>query len=253
LISPDGNAVLCSRVESSKLIGQPFAGGWYHTLSDPIKPPPPKPKKVEPIKDFTAYACQCADQMMNVERVATELGVSARSLERLQVGFNGHVVFPMRDAQERVIGMRIRDNGHQWSVLGSHNGLFWPEGLDFSRLWLCEGDCAALLTLGFNAIGRPSCSGGVDYVRGVIRLNQVKHVVIMADNDEAKFRSDGTEFYPGMDGAQRLAKVLRPMVKSLKILLPPRHKDIREWLGAGATHDKVQAICDNTREWENTY
>lgn len=241
-----GEVIYCMRVESSNARK---GGGWIHRLTDPVPVAKPRVKaKPEPVRDFTAYACECADRMIQVDKLAAELGVSERSLERLQVGWNGHPVFPMRDDFEKIIGMRIRDQGRQWSVPGSHNGLFWPEGLDYSTLFFCEGptDCAALLTLDCNAIGRPSCSGGVDFICGVIRRKPVRDVVIMADRDDPKTRPDGTQWYPGEDGAYRLAQTIQGMVSSVKVILPPHHKDIRAWLQAGATRGMLDSMIRST-------
>ena len=55
---------------------------------------------------------------------------------------------------------------------GGREGLFIPRDLDpAAGLWVVEGptDCAALLGLGIEAVGRPSCSGGMRHLAGLAR------------------------------------------------------------------------------------
>jgi len=120
----------------------------------------------------------------SVERLAASLGVSQGSLSRLGIVWVAarHVWgFPMRDAAQRVIGIRLRTNGgFKFAVTGSHNGLFWPEDLTGAGpLLICEGptDTAALLDLGYDAIGRPSCAGAAEMVIAVVQCLHRQHVV----------------------------------------------------------------------------
>jgi len=247
-MTSDGNVVRCMRVESLK----PSKGGWIHRMNEPVTvaPPKPKPKNREQIKDFAAFACECQERLLDPSIVADEFGVSERAVERLQVGLHrGATTWPMRDSKERVIGVRLRGkDGRKWCIEGSHNGVFWPEGVvcDSSDLWLPEGgsDCAALLTLGFNAIGRPACRGGVESIVEILKCCR-RTVIVVADNDEAKYRPDGSEFFPGQEGAKALAKAIRPFVYKVKVFVPSEHKDIRRWLQAGLTRDALKSITSN--------
>ena len=92
------------------------------------------------------------------------------------------------------------------------------EHLRENTLIVCEGptDTAAILDLGFDAIGRPSCHGCEDYVRDLARG---KDMVILADDDG-----------PGRDGAIQLAKAIRWKSNSTKIISPHNGcNDAREW------------------------
>jgi len=250
-ISSDGQVIVCMRAESERPCK---SGGWFHRLSEPVRYKPEIRRKPKPVlvEDFTDLACRYEQQLQNIDLLAQSLGVSVRSLERLQAGWNGvgHT-FPMRDGRERVIGIRVRGTNGKWAVPGSHNGLFWPEGVysgsDYSLI-ICEGptDCAALLDMEFDAIGRPSCSGGVEHIIEFLKGRR-REVVIMADKDPPKKRPDGSVWYPGQEGAAMLAQAIRPLVRTLKIVKPPFHKDIRQWRVAGATHDTVEAVIRNTR------
>lgn len=261
-IAEEGDLIVCMRTES------PYpcrSGGWYH--GDDAKrifdhddrdrvaqsKPRRKPTKADgPAPDFAKLAADYVEKLTNIEMAAQELGVSVRALERLQIGWNGKgYTFPMRNGRERVIGIRIRACKGKWSVPGSRNGLFWPEGVysgsDYP-LMICEGatDCAALLYLGYDAIGRPSCMGGVDHVVEFLKGKR-RDVVIMSDKDQPKQRPDGSTWRPGQEGAARLAVEIRPLVKTLKIVKPPFHKDVRDWLRAGATRAVVEAVITNTK------
>jgi len=248
-ISEDGAVVCCMRAESSKPC---LSGGWFHDLKEPVKYKP-APKKAEPmpVQDFAALAAQYVENLRNIDRLAEELGVSIRSLERLETGWNGNTTFPMRDGRERIIGIRIRGSKGKWCVPGSRQGLFWPEGVysgSDSLLVICEGptDCAALLTMGFDALGRPACMGGTEYVIEFLRGRR-RDVIIMADKDPPKTRPDGSVWYPGQEGAARLAEAILPYVRNLKLVKPPFHKDAREWHNAGATRETLLTVIENTR------
>jgi hypothetical protein len=248
-VSEDGAVVVCMRTESPKPCK---SGGWFHSLKEPVKyRPAPKKAKPVPVQDFAKLAVQYVDNLLHIDKLAKELGVSARSLERLDVGWNGNTTFPMRDDKERIIGIRIRGSKGKWCVPGSKQGLFWPEGVysgsDYP-LVIAEGatDVSSLLTMGFDAIGRPSCMGGTGYVVEFLK-KQRRDVIIMADKDPPKERPDGSVWYPGQEGAARLAQAILPFVRSLRIIRPPFHKDVREWLQAGATRETLLAVIENTR------
>ena len=251
-VSEDGTTVVCMRCESPKPCK---SGGWFHNLEEPVHyKPPVRKQRTQPVQDFAKLAGDYVENLTGsrLEALAHRLGVSARSLERLDIGWNGqHYVFPMRNGRERIIGIRIRGSKGKWCVKGSHNGLFWPEGVyagtDYP-LVICEGesDCAALLTMGFDAIGRPSCLGGVEHILEFLKGRR-RDVVIIADKDAPKERPDGSVWYPGQEGAIRLAKAIQPLVRSVKVIKPPFHKDVRAWLKAGAVKESVLAVIRNVR------
>lgn len=112
---------------------------------------------------------------------------------------------------------------------------------------ICEGptDCAALLDLGFDVLGRPSCSGGIDIVRSYLAGKRAD-VVIVADHDNDKVNPQGVTFNPGIDGALQLAKGLRGVAWSVKIIVP-LGKDVREWVGRGATRVAFESLIRNAR------
>jgi len=249
----DGTLVYCMRVPSPTP-SKSEQGGWLHRIGEPVeyKPRPVKSPPMPVVTDFTAETQKYVDNIKNYEALSRALGVTVRSLERLQVGHNGQgYTFPMRDGRENIIGIRVRGTNGKWSVPGSRNGLFWPEKVYSGSDWplvICEGptDCAALLDLEFDTIGRPSCSGGTEHIIEFLKGKR-RDVIIMADKDEPKERPDGTLWFPGQEGAARLAYQIKSLVRTVKVCHPPNHKDIREWKIAGATKQVVEAIIKNAR------
>jgi hypothetical protein len=107
-------------------------------------------------------------------------------------------------------------------------------------LLIAEGptDTAALLDMGFEAVGRPSCSGGVGLLVDLVRSRRVKDVVIVADVDPHG---------AGQRGAESLAIALVPYCPSIRVIEPPGGiKDVRDWKNAGAGHDDIMAVVDAT-------
>ena len=256
--SADGAVVHCMRVPSDH---PTKAGGWIHRLTEPMgsMPPPRRARRpaerhrIDCVALMQRYAGDTAPG--SVRRLAGLLGVSCVSLKRLGVAWAAeHHAWacPMYDADMNIIGLRLRDaDGKKWAVRGSRNGLFVPDaGLpeQCELVLVAEGptDVAALLDLGFCAIGRASCSGQVDMLVDVLYR---RNVVIVADRDEAKKRPDGSEFYPGQEGAERLAEALFGRARTVKVIKPLQGKDAREWKLAGATGDIISTVIRNSYYW----
>jgi len=237
--SPD--AAICARVESHTRCGD---AGWLHRLRDDWRDRPHKRRvdvrgPAEPAVDFGAMAAQWEEALDTARRrvLAAELGVTADSLSRLQVGWSEchrSYTFPMRDRAEdgTACGIRLRrPDGGKWAVRGSRNGLFVPRHFPVSEsLVICEGasDTAAMLMLGFNAVGRPSCSGGVGLIVDLVQYHHFLDVMIVADRDA-----------PGQRGARYLAARLVGYVpRGVRIVTPPT-KDAREWVRSGATRTHI--------------
>jgi len=193
--------------------------------------------------DFSAIADQyrhtvCPEKL---RELADGLGLSADALLRLRIGWDAGSCawsFPMTDAARRVIGIRLRAlSGRKFALTGSREGLFVPDGLTYSGLLLiCEGasDCAAILDLDFEAIGRPSCTGGVVLCVELVRNHYPLAVVIVSDVDT-----------PGQRGAKSLASALLPYAESVRVIRPPDGiKDGRAWKIGGATRADIQAVID---------
>ncbi|MCX7428782.1 MAG: toprim domain-containing protein [Planctomycetia bacterium] len=251
--APD--AVICQRVESPRRIGE---AGWLHRLRDSATAWPrweqtirlavvmtqPAPPAID-LQRIVADA-QAAAAPEVLERFAQSLVVTVESLYRLGVGYvasGREWLFPMEDASGRIVGIRRRlPGGKKLSVRGGHEGLFVPTDLaPGNRLLICEGptDTAALLDLGFGVLGRPSCTGGVQYTCDLIRRLRPTEAVIVADADKS-----------GRDGAARLAARLLVHCAVIKIIAPPAGiKDARQWKIDGATAADVAGAIDAAPAW----
>lgn len=249
----DGAVVCCMRTESAKSARN---GGWIHRLSEPMREIPKKRSQIKPelVKTDWASIQSGYTSKSILDDAGCLLGVSANSLKRLGCGSDGvNLTFPMVDAKNNIIGIRLRGPNGKRCVNGSKTGIFWPDGIyrnSIQLLFISEGptDCAAMLDLGFEVIGRPSCLGGVEIIREWLS-RMGREVVVMADNDIPKKRPDGSEYRPGLDGATRLAEQIREICRSVRIIKPYRYKDIREWYRHGATAEAVMALVNNQKRF----
>lgn len=247
-VSADGRIAHCMRVTSQK---ESAKGGWIHKLTDE-----PAPRKFAPRPPTRASVFDAASTMKIIRDATTaqdyhdlakDLGVSPEAIDALWAGKSSvhrAWAFPMRNPNGKIIGIRLRNSrGEKWAVKGSKQGLFYDTMLAPGNdrvLYVCEGptDTAAAITLGLPAAGRAACLGQTDEVRELCRTRGFNRIIIVADNDEAKQRPDGSFWYPGREGAERLMKEIK---MAAKLILPP-FKDIRAWLREGASLATIRAI-----------
>lgn len=187
---------------------------------------------------------------------AKELGLSELAMTTYGAGWDDEreaISFPMYDGDQKIIGFRLRYAGGKKScVPGSQNGLFLPIDFDpanptdnfvdpFSPMLLLtpEGptDSAAAFDCGFQAVGRPSCSGGATFLTQLlIKCSMHKHrrhVVIIADKDDTHWHMKDnvptTPYWPGWEGALALALNIWGTCAILKVVKPPKGaKDLRQ-------------------------
>lgn len=248
LISKDGTAAICTKVMSEKPIGE--SGGWLHRLTD-APSSWPRPRRYE---RTVATRVRQADYRKEADRyfdaggamrrqLGRSLGVTVESLERLRVGWSRQHqawTWPLCDPKTgAVVGInrRFRDNTKR-VIAGHRIGLYLPVDLPtpLHRLIVVEGgsDCAALLSVGIDAVGRFSCNTGKRQIADLIRRHHVDEVVIVEDRDEA-----------GTQGASALADHLIGLTRKVAVTAPPPpHKDTRSWINAGADHDAVGDLLD---------
>ncbi len=256
LTAPDNSAAICARIEEGSLKRCGDAG-WLHILENRQNGRNRHKCRVNKIRlvtnvstvnsrsrDFGQlvehYKQLLTDDKLN--SLATALGVSAASLNWLNVGWDGKAyTFPMSDDIGNVIGIQRRfPNGRKVSVNGSKTGLFIPSDLPAeSILLICEGstDTATALDLGYTAFGRPSCNSKVEMTANFARG---RAVIIVSDNDSV-----------GLTGSQRLARVLSLSCPSVKIIYPPKGiKDLRQWLKAGLSKEILQELIQKIKPIE---
>lgn len=244
----EGDAVACMRVWSDHEMEN---GGYLHkdfdqsTIAD-YPQEAPEPPKLD-VSDWLTRFVDFSPE--GLAKASCEMALSLQALESLDCGWcrvYNAFAFPMSDAEGWPIGVRLRHRHGQWkrAVLGSRAGLFIPK--TFSRrgtLYVCEGptDTAAMLGLGFNAIGRPSCSGQVQQVSQLVQgMVSSPDVVIVADNDAPDERG----IRVGMRGAQRLGEQLRIYARTVRIITPPAGiKDVRDWVANGARKLDIERVA----------
>lgn len=272
VVAADGNAAICMREPSAKVIEMNCGTGYLHKLN-PDAPAAPRrpiaPKKATtppPVADWPAFARQHAAKtsQSDIAELSKALGVTAESLARMgamSCGLrrtpDGDYAqawgFPMYSAGMEIIGIRLRtSDGRKFAAKGSHSGLFVPDaGIpeQLQAIVVTEGptDCAAVLDMGHYAIGRPSCSGSVPET---VQLCRGLNVTILADRDSPKPRPDGTTWKPGQVGAEALADALHGQAKSVRLIYPSTGKDARQWLQAGGTEAVLSCVIRNALTWK---
>lgn len=225
---------LCQRVQSD----HPAAdGGFYHNYGDtPIKYAPlPARQSARPLANIESINQQfqrnCVGDLLN--RISIRLGVSGKSLIKVGIGYcpeHDAYTFPMFDGDGKVIGIRMRnDEGAKWALRGSRGGIFIPDCEINPIALICEGptDTAALLEMGFYAIGRPSCNSGGEQIKACLKRLGIRRCVIVSDNDQLK-QFGNREARPGVEGAMRLKKEIG--ISSAIWIPTGRVKDVREFL-----------------------
>lgn len=242
--------VICPHSESGlRLVGD---AGWLHRVDGGgfIETTTWAPKYEPPAVtiDAAKYAQQFQDALgdAQAETIAGTLGVGLDSLGRLGFGYDAEhdaVSFPMRNAYGEIVGIRLRgSDGSKWAVRGSRQGIFYPHDREpQNTVLLCEGptDTAALLDLGFDAVGRPSCNSGNQIVADLLARQRRVSAVVVADHDG-----------PGEQGAHTLADLLIRVVDSVKVIEPLRAKDAREWRRKGATRALVETVIHAAPLWQ---
>jgi len=221
---------ICMRAESSMPMKD---GGWFHFYDgEKRKPIYIPPKRIAPKVNLDFESLHLGALSVTNNNFWTDcgrlLGVDWICCLNLQfVKWHGEIGVPMRDGENKIIGIHLRcDDGSKKAVLGSRNGLFIPQIDPQTPAYICEGasNCAALLTTGYFAIGRPSCNSGGDMLKVCLKRLGIKRVAIVADNDCVKV--NGTR--PGQDGAKKLKKELG--LPSVIFTTPAPIKDVRQLL-----------------------
>lgn len=241
LVAADGVVAICPRTPEGAIkdLGE---AGYLHAV-DPereisLANLPPVPDRT-PRRDFEPmlqHHRELAEPRLH--DLSRKLGVSVDALRSLKVGFNEYrqqYLFPERDGQGDIIGVLTRDSaGQKRRIKGSKNGLSYADHWDKSEgpVLLVEGptDTAALMTLGCNAIGRPSNRGGAPLLAELLReFPDDRDIIVLGDNDQ---KDDG--LCPGKDGAIHTATDLASRLERpiYWCLAPDGAKDAREWLNA---------------------
>jgi hypothetical protein len=260
----DGWYVFCGRV-SDDAIRQNDGGQWLHFVRDDavILPPLPTPKRqaTAPSSNrdsdyWKNIVCVC--EFIGRQRLlelATSLGVSIASLQRLRVGFSAKDdawTIPERNEAGDYVGINRRYHDGSKKNWG-------PRGLTFADDWsigncpilLVEGgsDVAAGLTMGLNMVGRPSKTAGVALLSELLaNIPTARTVIVVGERDrkthsslkeQVRKRHSPTcegclDCFPGWFGATHTAQQLaETLARRIAWAFPPDDaKDLRDWLKA---------------------
>jgi len=243
----DGSIVKCMRVSEGcfKEADDGSGHAYFHRLTGALRVARLDPKAA-PIQVTNVEALYSPWDARSLPTLSVLKGVSIESLEWIRAGHDGYAfTYPMFDPRRRMIGIRREySDGGRFTVEGTHNGLFMGLDLPLGKVYLPEGPTclAALFDLGLYGIGRPSCSGGADMLISFLSMGPKRDLVVVSDNDPWKTRPNGSRWKPGQQGAANLAKALLPVSRSVTVIKPPKHKDMRDWFLAGATKKMVEEL-----------
>lgn len=100
---------------------------------------------------------------------------------------------------------------------------------------ITEGEIDAMSVyemMGYPAVSIKGASSAVGDCRKQYKyLDSFDNIVIAFDKDEPKLKPDGTEFYPGQEAAENVAKIFKP--GKCLIMDMGEFKDANDWLKAG--------------------
>jgi hypothetical protein len=254
------------RIESTRPAKNSM-GGWIHKLDKVMSVAfleTPKRAETTSEADWTRLALSAYqhEKATAARRMLSKLlGVEVSALERLEVGWGWdafrrveYTTWPERRPGNKVTGIIRRywkgvseSGGNKLTMRGSKHGLYLPKDwwTDEGPVLVPEGgsDCAALLSMGLSAIGRPSNVGGINMLIGALGDSEHRPIIVLGERDRKPERvgsvvqcpqdCEGCSWcWPGRYGciatAERLAEGLKRNI--LARLIPDGFKDARDYL-----------------------
>jgi hypothetical protein len=266
-VAKNGATAYCMRVPSNRK-SRSQAGGYIHQLNDDSQHPiasleraKPKPNDTALHVELEPVAKRALGDALHTEKLAGLLGVTQKSLELLEVGWDNVQgswcwTWPERNALGQIVGITLRyPNDKKRMVKGSRRGLYYEPRWCAGRgpLYIVEGgsDTAAMLSMGLRAVGRPQAMPGRQAMRDLATLLPTSRgpIVVLGERDRKRHQDlppatqachrpscRGCELcWPGRHGAIETARKLRSRLHRRKVMwrLPPDDaKDARAWLRA---------------------
>lgn len=231
----DGRKVICPRVKSGSYIK---GSGYFHKLYNNGLLGTKKAAKRRSnrmVNWFTLAQLYMRQADATIWKLSKQLGLSVDTLSKFCVGWDGEAyTIPCYTGFQEMNGIMRRwpDGSKKW-VTRSRNGLFIPKMKSIEgNVFIPEGfsDAAALVELGFRAIGRPNCEVGLEGIKDFIADNpNIAMITVVGDNDPDNVHGD-----VGQRGAERLVRELYGNKVQLGILdIPKQFKDTRQWCAQG--------------------
>lgn len=265
-VSDNGEIIVCMRAESERQSSD--GNGWIHFSADPHAPHA-EAKRVHPKLspdecEILARECyQSPDSQSVRSELSVTLGVSVSSLEALKVGagvdYNGErwSSWPCRDGSGKVVGLTRRyASGGKKTFPGSRAGVFCARDWHKSKgpVLILEGgsDVAAAIDAGLCAIGRPSNTGGVQFLSDALQAHASRRpVLVIGENDQRPEKRGQFEFclvdcsgcancWPGKYGAESVAARLG--IPDNVMMPPDGMKDFREMFRGGVWFGQVKGM-----------
>jgi len=254
LVSPDGKAAICSRIQEGSVNNN--GAGFLHILDNTYVPAKNfKKQRRWPINwnvihdGYSRAVTRLYESPDNsvcyhiVMEMLENVGIEFSTLLQFGIGWDGEAfTFPIKNSNLDIIGlMRRFPNGDKRLIKGSGMGLFIPSTFynQSPCVLVCEGltDTATGVELNFSSVGRMNCNTGNTELISLLGGCCGTRIVIIADNDPDN---------AGINGARILAKEFlsceNPYV-DVKVIRPPEGiKDLREWKESGLTREKLLDI-----------
>lgn len=249
-LSDDESMAICMRRPEGS-VGVAANDGFIHILRPGIRNGKRVYEILPPAQDRwpeAEYYHQHAVTRGYLPILAQQLGVSTESLTRLSVGWKGDEpgggcwTFPVTNQNELTCGIVRRwADGTKRLMAGHRAGVYWPDGPQFSDIKIvCEGasDTAYLLDLGFHAVGRFSCAGGLADVQTALNPCPFVEETVAIITDRG--------VYHETHGSLVLAEYLTKCWRDVRIVWPPGGaKDVRAW---HPTRDELMYHIQHTSE-----
>lgn len=196
---------------------------------------------------------------LTIAKLAADKGLTEESLHEIHAhdikrSRGREVCFPMVNPAGKMIGYRRRfDSGDPLTNKGGNLGLFVPKSFDRASkvVYWPEGetDLAAAVMMGMAdcAIGLPGTGKCPEMVAQVCRRRGAE-AILLADNDPPNKK---TGIRPGKYGAERIGRICCTAKVKVKIWYPPNEgQDLRDWMQAGGTLEKLKEEVASLKYFE---
>lgn len=220
-------------------------------------------------KKIEKWHAMLLDTPSVMKYITEKRGISIKTIKRFQLGFDGdRITTPIRDRFGLVVDVRRYDftgkapvkilsykKGYGTSRLFPIDNLISTKG----RLILCEGEWDTLVAIdrGYRALTVTSGAGGWPKLNGpndVTAMFKGRTVRIIYDVNDVNSIGQLTD--AGQIGAKKVADILAPLARSVKIVKLPLKKsgaDISDWfIHYGRTKAALDELISQTPEYSRS-